>query len=485
MTRRAIPWTTLFLLVVLAIPLIHGAVENSILGVVAADDQPQSARETTTAHKVPTEFKQAGVCARCHVISVLEWGISAHVEAEADCRKCHGPSRGHVDNERNEIKPDRLPRGEAIAKKLCADCHETGCPETLQVQTCKKCHHVHALINPSQPPTARDDRLEELLSRWQHFESRMADAEGHVKQQDFQAAQAEFREALKLIPGNHRAQLKLKMCTRRLNPQLPGFLVVGKEFDAETGLPRQVRVADLDVSMMLVAPGEFDMGSDRLTDSRPVHTVRVDAFYLGRYEVTQGQWQTIMGENPSAHQGDGFPDARRMPVERVSWNDCQEFLRRLNARIAGSQFRLPTEAEWEYACRAGGEEPQGGADSSEIVGRRAWYRANSARVANPDKLFLQIDAYSPRPVGMRQPNVWSFYDMQGNIAEWCSSLLRPYLYDTADGRESVSAKGMRVLRGGGFADGAMSLDPALRHAERPHRRLRWNGLRLARDVPSL
>ena len=75
--------------------------------------------------------------------------------------------------------------------------------------------------------------------------------------------------------------------------------------------------------------------------------------------------------------------------------------------------------------------------------------------------------------------------MRGNIAEWCSSLFQPYLYDADDGRESVSSRGMRVVRGGGFADSATSLDPARRHSERPHRRFRWNGLRLARDVPNL
>ena len=240
--------------------------------------------------------------------------------------------------------------------------------------------------------------------------------------------------------------------------------------------------------MVLNPPGEFDMGSDAWSHSRPVHTVRVNAFYLGKYEVTQGLWKAIMGENPSAHQGKDNSGAKRLPVERVSWDDCQQFLRRLNERVEGGGFRLPTEAEWEYACRAGRPESQFPAEiqrSTETLRSVAWYRKNSLRDADSHAAFVAIDAFATRKVGTLQPNPWGFYDMQGNVAEWCSSLFRPYLYDAGDGRESLSIKGMRILRGGGFADTAASLHPAARHAERPHRRLCWNGLRLARSVPSL
>ena len=344
---------------------------------------------------------------------------------------------------------------------------------------------MHALINPSQQPIKEEGRLEQLLSRWKQFEIRMAEAERHVGKQDFQAAQRLFREAFRIIPGDHSAQQGLNMCIRRLNPRLPGFVIVGEKFDIPTGLPHQVSVVDLDASMLLVSPGEFDMGLDELADSRPAHTVRIDAFYLGQYEVAQDEWQTVMGENPSSHQGEGFPDASRMPVDRVSWHDCQKFLRRLNASVSGGGFRLPTEAEWEYACLAGVAKSPVGSDPDESPDDHAWFRSNSLRSGTPDQSFLQIDAYAPRPVGLKQPNLWSFHDMRGNVSEWCSSLVRPYLYDAADGRESLSVQGMRVVRGGGFADSATSLNPALRHAVRPHRRLRWNGFRLARDVPEL
>src|SRR5262249_39731602 len=95
------------------------------------------------------EFKAAGVCARCHVVSGVEWGVSKHVAAGANCQKCHGPSKEHVANERNEVRPDRLPRGASIAK-TCTRCHDDGCPKTLQTNTCQKCHHVHALVDPNE-----------------------------------------------------------------------------------------------------------------------------------------------------------------------------------------------------------------------------------------------------------------------------------------------------------------------------------------------
>ena len=425
------------------------------------------------------EFEGSGVCGRCHVVSGLEWGFSKHRKEDTDCEACHGPSLAHVADERNEAKPDNVPEGPAIAK-LCRSCHESGCEETDEQHSCEKCHHVHALIDPSEPPQIKDDRLTKLLAHWQQFNQKMAQGDQQAQRHQWKQAQQTFQAALELIPGNRRARSQLTMCRRRLRPKLPGFAIQGDTFDAATGLPREVTVAGLDAPMLLVPPGDFDIGSDNLADSRPVHTVHVDAFYLGRYEVTQAEWQSVMPDNPSVHQGKGFAHAARMPVEHVSWNDCQEFLRRLNKQTPGGGFRLPTEAEWEYACRAGS-----GLLSESDLAERAWFGANSTRQAKSKGPFLQLEAFAPRPVGTRKANAWGFSDMQGNVAEWCSSLSVPYLYRSDDGRESLTATGLRILRGGSYADAARLLEPALRHTERPNRQLRFNGLRLARDVPRL
>lgn len=471
-----------------AVTLVSWLGKSQLTGVAISADDPQSGIQTTISRKASPEFTQAGVCARCHVVSVLEWGISGHVAVDTNCQQCHGPSQGHVANERNEVKPDRLFRGEAIAKQICSSCHEMGCPESLQVQNCQTCHHVHALINPKQPPREKDNRLEELVKRWQRCEQRFEMGEQHIKQREWEAARKDFREVLALIPGYRQANQRLTMCERRLNPHLTGFDAHGNGVDFATGLPNEVSIAALGTRMILVRPGEFDMGSDVSSQTQPIHTVPIDAFYLGKYEVTQKLWMTIMNENPSRHQGNDFPDTERWPVERVSWDDCQQFLGRLNERVAGGGFRLPTEAEWEYACRAGKQDPEntlGSHGDETALNAFAWYRYNSLRNDKSKAEFIDINQFASRKVGTRQPNPWGFYDMQGNVAEWCSSLFRPYLYNAVDGRESLLVKEMRVIRGGGFADSVASLHPALRHAERSQRRLRWNGLRLARSIPSL
>ena len=424
------------------------------------------------------EFKAAGVCARCHVVSVLEWGVSNHVAAGTSCQKCHGPSKGHVANERNEVKPDRLPRGASIAK-TCMGCHEAGCPKTLQTNTCQKCHHVHALVDPNERPAKDEERLAALLVRWDRFRKFMETGERQVQLGRWKAAQTQFESALKEIPGNHRAASRLAMCKRRLNPVLLGFKIIGNEFDLQTGLPKEVTVAGQDIPMVLVPPGQCDLGAEHLVDARPVHTVEVEAFYLGKFEVTQAQWKALMDTNPSIHQGKEFPQAERMPVEHVSWNDCQALIKRLNERVPGRGFRLPTEAEWEYACRAGSDTPL----DHRTLEHFAWFRSNSARQPFSKSASQSPDAWAPRPVGTQKPNRWGLYDMQGNVSEWCSSLYRPYLYDARDGRESLDKPGQRVLRGGHFADSVESLDPSLPHPEHPHRGYRWNGLRLARSVP--
>jgi formylglycine-generating enzyme required for sulfatase activity len=398
------------------------------------------------------QFKEAGACARCHVISVVEWGMSGHRKAGINCVACHGASQGHVADERNNVKPEHLPHGAAVAA-MCAGCHKSGCPKTRQAVSCQTCHHIHALVDPKKPAMATDEHRDEMSARWERFSNLVRQGEELVKAEDWRAAYAAFRQALEQRPGDRHATERLRMCQQRMNPSFPGFEIIGKEFDPQTGLPRQVRVAPWGILMVLVPSGEFEMGSERLSAAKPVHTVRVGAFYLGQYELTQAEWKSLLGSNPSAHQGREYPDSDRMPVEQVSWEDCQLLIRKLNEGVAGAGFRLPTEAEWEYAAGAG------------------------------DGAGEAVELSAPRPVGKGQPNKLGLFDMLGNVWEWCSSLYRPYPYVAADGREEADAPGLRVLRGGGYAELAVWLDPGARHSERPNRRLGWNGVRIARSVP--
>ena len=440
------------------------------------------------------DLASAGVCARCHVSTSLEWGISKHHTITngttlPSCTGCHGPSKGHVADEQNGVKPDRVPRGAAIAA-LCVECHQKGCPQTGNVKDCQECHHPHALVNPEFNPAETEARAKALSAQQDAYKTSLAEGERLAQSQQWAAARDAFRAALKANPGSDRAKAAALMCERRLKPGIPGFKIVGDQFDGPSGLPKEIVMEGLGLSMVLVPGGSFDLGSEQHLETRPVHTVNLAPFYLGKFEMTQGQWKSLMSTNPSFYQGAKYPQADTMPVEQVSWEDCQKMLAEINKKVTGGGFRLPTEAEWEYAARAGASEPLPAAQSL----RLAWLRENSepagsqAAQAVPrtrTNLYLVGSGVTatPHAVGTKEPNPWGFYDMLGNVSEWCSSLFEPYPYAADDGREAAASSGARVVRGANFSDSADAADTALRHSERPDLRFRWNGVRLAFDPP--
>jgi formylglycine-generating enzyme required for sulfatase activity len=180
-----------------------------------------------------------------------------------------------------------------------------------------------------------------------------------------------------------------------------------------------------------VEGGCFQMGDlfeDGDDDEKPVHEVCVDSFGIGRYEVTQGQWQKIMGSNPSR-----FTKGKNYPVEQVSWDDTQGFIRKLNSN-SGSCFRLPTEAEWEYAARSGGKKQKYAGSSN--VDRLAWYDSNSGG--------------STHPVGTKEPNGLGLYDMSGNVWEWSSDWYGKNYYQQSprNNPQGPSTGSFRVIRDG-------------------------------------
>jgi len=438
------------------------------------------------------ELANAGVCARCHVTMSLEWGIAKHSTITSTdgarvpgCTGCHGPSAGHVMDEENGIKPDRIPRGEAIAT-LCIECHTKGCPQTGQTKGCQDCHDPHALVNPEFDPATVQAHAKQLATQQDAYKARLAEGEQLAQAQKWDAARDAFRAALKENPASSRAKAALLMCERRLKPGIPGFKIVGDKFDAPSGLPGEIVLTGLDLGMVLVPAGSFDMGSEKAPDTRPVHTVNIAPFYLGKFEMTQAQWKTLMATNPSFYQGAKYPQADTQPVEQVSWEDCQKMLAEVNKKTPGGGFRLPTEAEWEYAARAGSTAPL---PTNQLL-RFAWLRDNSEPVlpAPPIRSSMYLIGSGviamPHPVGTREPNQWGLYDMMGNVSVWCSTLFQPYPYSAEDGREAAAGQGLRVVRGANFADPADAADAALRHPDRPDRRFRWNGVRLAFTPPA-
>ncbi|MBL8241582.1 MAG: SUMF1/EgtB/PvdO family nonheme iron enzyme [Bryobacterales bacterium] len=400
----------------------------------------------TVAAQSP-QLKQAGVCSRCHVAQVLEWSVATkHVAAQTNCQSCHGKSDGHVVNERNQVKPD-------VPVPGCQTCHNQGCPKTKRTQDCQSCHHSHALSNPNdrqlrQTQTAADPRLEA-------YKISMAEGDRLAAIREWAKAQEAYQAALQARPADRRAAMRAKMTQRRRNPEQPGLEIIGTEFDEESGFPKHVRVKGIGIEMLLVPGGETDIGSEQWPASRPVHSVRTGPFYLSKTEITQRQWEWLGADNPSAVKGP------QLPVHNVSWNDAQAWITTLNAR-SGAQFRLPTEVEWERAAQPA-EAP---------LDEQAWYRANTAGGGGG---FKEANAYTPRNTGTKRANALGFHDMQGNVAEWCQSIFRPYPFtDSPGGGE------LRSVRGGAYADSPEYLHPAFRHSERPSRRSPWIGLRLAR-----
>jgi formylglycine-generating enzyme required for sulfatase activity len=228
------------------------------------------------------------------------------------------------------------------------------------------------------------------------------------------------------------------------------------------GSPRK-----LGLELVLIQAGTFQMGSTVFNDEQPIHEVRISQpFYLGKYPVTQGQWEAVMGNNPSHFRGNP-----NRPVENVSWEGVQEFIRQLNAREGRMEYRLPTETEWEYAaCADTMTDYCFGNDRSQLM-KYAWYKANSGATTHA--------------VGQLKPNVWGLYDMHGNVWEWIQDWYSQEYYEHSphDDPPGPSAGSYRVVRGGGWDCGAGDCRSASRAVEEPGSRTNAIGFRLLRKVP--
>jgi formylglycine-generating enzyme required for sulfatase activity len=246
----------------------------------------------------------------------------------------------------------------------------------------------------------------------------------------------------------------------------------------------------LRMSFVWVPGGCFEMGcgdwtGDCSDNEKPLHRVCLNGFWMARHEVTQGQWQRIMGYNSSAFKRCGS----LCPVEKVSWTEALEFTRKLSAKT-GYTFRLPTEAEWEYACRSGGEKQRyaGG----QPLDAAAWYRGNAGG--------------GPHPVGRKRANGLGIYDMSGNVWEWCLDISDKKAYGKARGtlgnpvfigaqyadiygdgyyrilRILKEASGYRIVRGGSWGNVAYRLRCSARIRGKPDSRRDWLGFRLVREL---
>jgi formylglycine-generating enzyme required for sulfatase activity len=262
----------------------------------------------------------------------------------------------------------------------------------------------------AQPPTKEGDLADALIRR---IEVRVGNKE--------RFAAAELLAELEKRAPEHQQIAALRRSVEALPwPNLPSLDLA----------------ADVKLQLILIRAGTFSMGaSDGRDDEKPVHKVQITKpFYVGKFKVTQAQWRAIMDASPSTFEGN------KNPVEGVSWDDCQEFLKKLDEKFAplGLKFRLPTEAQWEFVCRAGtATQYSFGKDESDL-GDYAWFARNSEKKTHP--------------VGEKKANAWGLYDVHGNVWEWCADWYDKDYYGKSPGSDPAGpATGtQRVMRGGSW-----------------------------------
>ncbi|MGM9831012.1 MAG: formylglycine-generating enzyme family protein [Paludibacteraceae bacterium] len=226
---------------------------------------------------------------------------------------------------------------------------------------------------------------------------------------------------------------------------------------------RTITVKGVSFKMIQVEGGTFTMGAtseqgnDAYGDEKPTHRVTLSDYYIGETEVTQALWKAVMGSNPSYYKGDN------LPVEQVSWEDCQTFIQKLNS-LTGLRFAFPTEAQWEYAARGGKKSKGYKYAGSNSIGQVAWYKDNSNSKTHA--------------VATKQPNELGLYDMSGNVYEWCQDWYGSYSSAAQTNPTGASSGSSRVNRGGGFYYDARYCRVSYRYGDAPTYRSGYLGLRL-------
>ena len=219
---------------------------------------------------------------------------------------------------------------------------------------------------------------------------------------------------------------------------------------------------EIERNMVAIAGGEMLMGSEAYARENPVHKIVVADFELSKYQVTQGQWLAVMGENPSHCQED-----LRLPVEQISWDDAMAFVFKLN-ELTGKKYRLPRENEWEFAARGGNLSKNFKHVGSDNLAEVAWFNGNSE--------------FKTHVVGTKLPNELGIYDMNGNVWEWCADRV-PKAYEEPDRiptwEEDANSKN-RILRGGSYINYAVFVRPTYRWIDRPDSVENYVGMRLGR-----
>ena len=266
-------------------------------------------------------------------------------------------------------------------------------------------------------------------------------ADEYFKDQEFRKARDRYKIVLEKNPKDQKAKRRYELCVEQLDPLASNKSTssnsVSKGSSANRLFANFTETSNnLNIEMIAMQGGTFTMGctseqgNDCFDDEKPGHQVTVSDFYIGKYTITQAQWKAVMDNNPSQVQGDD------LPVEQVSWTDVQEFIRKLNAQT-GKQYRLPTEAEWEFAARGGTNSRGYKYSGSNTLSNVAWYADNSAGAVHA--------------VGTKSPNESGIHDMSGNIWEWCNDWYSSYSSNAQTDPQGASSGSARVRRGGSWS----------------------------------
>jgi formylglycine-generating enzyme required for sulfatase activity/serine/threonine protein kinase len=336
-----------------------------------------------------------------------------------------------------------------------------------------------SLLTRLQQIGAAEAELKEMVQQ--------AKADGVIDAAEIVALLPKAIKCTQLNPSNQKF-LKLRDDLLARTGRVPVEMLRSLPPDVISQLPAEIRESlfvltnSIGMRLKLLPAGTFTMGDSELDDATPHQVTLTRPFYLGVYEVTQEQYERVMGQNPSHFKG------ARNPVEKVSWEDAVEFCKKLSAlpeeRAAGRVYRLPTEAEWEYACRAGSTTKYSFGDKDSQLGDHAWFGENSGGKTHP--------------VGEKQPNAWGLYDLHCNVWEWCADWYGDYPkgavsdpvgprgdLDEFDVTVPTDSDSLRVLRGGGWYFVAALCRSASRRRNDPSYRRSSDGFRLALSSPGI
>jgi formylglycine-generating enzyme required for sulfatase activity len=263
------------------------------------------------------------------------------------------------------------------------------------------------------------------------------------------------------------------MAMRKLIIPIQFIMVMGcLVFNGYAEQPKEKLTNSLGMEFVLIKPGKFMMGSPEDEPGRyageKLHAVNLtNSFYMQTTELTQAQWKALMGKNPASHKSCGD----NCPVEQVSWDDVQQFIQKINQKEGTNKYRLPTEAEWEYGCRAGSTTAFPNGNITELECDRdpnldaiGWYCWNSKN--------------SIQPVAQKKPNAWGLYDMHGNVQEWCQDWFGAYPDDEVINPNGPTKGSYRAMRGGVWYSPARDARCASRFGSPPHYRFQHIGFRL-------